>query len=272
MSFLTVLVVLFFYRNWGGDNPVRQHVDSEAYFKRMDGIAMPAPWRFWFRVGLPVLVVWFIAESVEHWLQGVVWLLLSLGVVIYCIDLTDVETEFYEYKQKLQAVSGEEDLADIVQMQEEFQTDHFHSMFQGIVPTLFWFLLLGPAGALAYFLTLQYLNRMPEGDEEEALVDQIVHWLEWIPVRITGLLFCFTGNFGPTFDYWVGQLFDVNESSSTHLSAMVGLAADVTEDHDDDVLGFARFAEAHVDEMRYLCDRALFGWLGVAALVTILHG
>jgi hypothetical protein len=53
---------------------------------------------------------------------------------------------------------------------------------------------------------------------------------------------------------------------------MVGLAADVTEDHDDDVLGFARFAEAHVDEMRYLCDRALFGWLGVAALVTILHG
>lgn len=272
MTFLTVLIVLFFYRNWSGDNPVRAFVTPDGYFAYMGNLSFPAGSRYWLIVGIPTVVLFVIAGMVDDWLQGLVWLLLSTAVLIFCFELHDVEAEFFSHKERLQAVTAEDELADVVQLQEEFQVDHLHAMFQGLVPSLFWFLVLGPAGALLYFLTIRYLEQLPEGAPEEGLVDQIVHWMEWVPVRITGLLFCFTGNFGPTFDYLLGQLFDTEESSASHLTAMAGLAADVTIDYDDTVLGFAKFAEAHVEEMRYLCDRALFGWLGFAALVAILTG
>lgn len=269
MTFLAVLIVLFFYRQWGGDNPIRALVNTEAYFAKMCGIA-PAGLCYWFTVGLPVVAMFIFAEYIDHWLQGLVWLGLSLVTLIYCLDFHDVDEEFFEHKEQLRAVKEEDELADVVQMQEEFQIDHLHSMFQGIVPSLFWFLVFGPAGALAYVLTIQYLDRLSDDAPEIEMVDRIVHAIEWIPVRITGFLFCLAGNFGPTFDYLLGQLFETEESSATHLAAMAGLAAEVPDVQDDGVLGFARFAESHVEEMRYLCDRALFGWLGVAAVAVIL--
>lgn len=269
MTFLAVLIVLFLYRNWGGENPLRDSIDARGYFARMYDMAPPG-WRYLLSVGLPVAMLFVVAEAVDHWLQGLVWLALSLLTLTYCLDFHDVEQEFFEHKEKLRAVSEDDDLADVVQLQEEFQIDHLHGMFQGIVPSLFWFLVFGPAGALAYVLTTQYLDQLEEGSRECELVDQAVHWIEWVPVRITGLLFCLAGNFGPTFDYLLGQLFDTEQSSATHLATMAGLAAEVPDGHDDSVMGFARFAESHVEEMRYLCDRALFGWLGVAAIAVIL--
>lgn len=272
MKFLAILIVLFFYRNWHGDNPVRGTFSFAPYFSWVSGTELPTSWRYWVAVGVPGLVVYVIAGIFDYSFLGLVWLLISLAVLIYCLDLNDVDQEFEEQSERLQAVTADDNLADVVQMQEDFQVDHLHSMFQGIVPSLFWFLILGPAGALIYFLSLQYQNNLDEDSSEIELTDQVIFWLEWVPVRITGLLFCFAGNFGPTFDYWLSQLADTRESSAYHLTAMAGLAAEIPEEEDDSVVGFARFAQSHLQEMRFLCDRALFGWLGFAALVTILNG
>ncbi len=272
MTFLAILIILFFYRNWHGDNPVRDKLTFAPYFAWVRTSAVPIEWRYWLAVWGPGVALFWLAGSLEGSLQGLIWLALSLVVLVYCLDLTDVEAEFVEQSEKLNAVTEEDELADVVQLQEDFQIDHLHGMFQSIVPSLFWFLILGPAGALIYVLSLEYQDALDEESSEAVFLDKLIFWLEWVPVRITGLLFCFAGNFGPTFDYWLNQLTDTKDSTACHLMAMAGLAADVPEDHDDSVTGFARFAEAHVQEMRYLCDRALFGWLGFAALVTILSG
>lgn len=272
MKFLTILIILFFYRNWHGDNPVRARVSFDSLNAWAQSSSLPTNWRYLIAVGGPALAMLLVAGSLEGVLQGVIWLLLSLVVLVYCLDLHDVDGEFQDQCARLNAVSDEDELADVVQMQEDFQIDHLQGMFQSIVPSLFWFLILGPAGALVYVLSLQYQQRLDDEDPEVEFVDRAVYWLEWAPVRITGLLFCFAGNFGTTIDYWLTHLTDTRESTACHLAAMAGLAADIPEDHDDSVIGFAKFAQAHVREMRYLCDRALFGWLGVAALVTILNG
>lgn len=272
MTFLTILIILFFYRNWHGENPVRAAVNVTPFFTWVTSSGLPPNLHYWAAVWGPGVALFWLAGNLDGAVQGVIWLLLSLAVLVYCIDLTDVEDEFLEQSERLQAVTEEDELAEVVQLQEDFQIDHLYSMFQGIVPSLFWFMILGPAGALIYVLSIQYQDQLDEESEETEFIDQFIFWIEWVPVRITGLLFCFAGNFGPTFDYWLSQLGDTKDSSACHLANMAGLAAEVPPEHDDTVVGFARFAEAHVQEMRYLCDRALFGWLGVAALVTILNG
>jgi len=102
---------------------------------------------------------------------------------------------------------------------------------QGYFSVIFWFVLLGPYGALAYRLSYEYYqfcckseyqkpvdDSMPVDDSvpEEAVSDydegelrdqanvlslhfalmqKLVYWLDWLPVRLTGLMFLLAGDF-----------------------------------------------------------------------------
>jgi len=270
MKFLAVLIMLFFYRNWEGPNPVREAFSFSRYFDWFAEKNLPTYWRFGICVGLPSVLTLIVAASLSDWLQGLLWLLLSLVVLIYATKIYDLDELFDEQVRWLRAVNNDDELADVLQRQEDFQLSHIYDMFQSIVPGLFWFLVLGSAGTLFYVFTVQYLDRLDEDDPEVGLLDTIVYWLEWLPARITGLLFSLVGNFGPTIDYWLNHATDTEESHAVHLSVMASIASEKPPEHDDDVEGFARFSEYQVHQLKMLCERALFGWLGVAAIVVIL--
>ncbi|MFT5011708.1 MAG: membrane protein required for beta-lactamase induction [Dinoroseobacter sp.] len=270
MKFLAVLITLFFYRNWQGDNPVRRFFSFTHYYDWFAEKNLPTYWRYMLCVGVPSFVVLVVAYQVSGWLQGLVWLMLSLVVLIYATENIDLDHIFDEQIRWLRNVSHDDDFADVVQHQDEFQMSHIYDMFQGLVPGLFWFLVLGPAGTLFYVFTIKYLDLLDDDDPEVDQLDSIVFWMEWVPVRITGLLFSLVGNFGPTVDYWLNHLTDTEESHAVHLSVMATIASDKPPEHDDDVEGFARFSEFQTHQLKSLCERALFGWLGVAAVVVIL--
>ena len=270
MKFLAVLVMLFFYRNWEGTNPVRQAFSFSRYFEWFAEKNLTTYWRFALCVGLPSIVMLIVAARVSGWLQGLVWLLLSLVVLIYATKIYDLDELFDEQVRWLRAVKEDDEFADVLQRQEDFQMAHIYDMFQSIVPGLFWFLILGPAGTLFYIFTIQYLDRLEEDDPEVPFLDNLVYWLEWVPTRITGLLFSLVGNFGPTIDYWLNHVADTEESHAVRLSVMASIAAEQPPEHEDDVAGFARYSEHQVHQLKMLCERALFGWLGVAAIIVIL--
>jgi membrane protein required for beta-lactamase induction len=269
MKFLAVLIILFFYRSWQGDNPVRSAFSFADYYGWFSAKNLTTYWRFGLCVGLPSVLTLIPAAEVSNWLQGIVWLALSLVILIYATEIFDIEQMFDDHVRWLRSVSAEDQMADVVQRQDDFQMTHIYDMFQSIVPGLFWFLIAGPAGTLFYVFTIQYLDRLDEDDPEVDLLDSIVFWMEWVPVRITGVLFSFVGNFGPTMDYWLNHLTDTEESHSVHLSIMASIASEKPE-HEDDVEALARFSEFETHQLKSLCERALFGWLGVAAVVVIL--
>lgn len=270
MKFLAVLITLFFYRNWQSDNPVRGFFSFTHYYDWFAEKNLPTYWRYIFCVGVPTLVLLVVAYQVSDWLQGLVWLLLSLVVLIYATENIDLDKVFDDQIRWLREVNHDDDFADVVQHQDDFQMSHIYDMFQGLVPGLFWFLVLGPAGTLFYIFTIRYLDLLDDDDPEVDQLDSIVFWMEWLPVRITGLLFSLVGNFGPTVDYWLNHLTDTEESHAVHLSIMAAIASDKPLEHGDDVEGFARFSEFQTHQLKSLCERALFGWLGVAAIVVIL--
>jgi len=92
--------------------------------------------------------------------------------------------------------------------------------------TIAWFIFLGPLGALFYRLSHIYrdscLNR--EFDEHLPLVESVIHWVDWVPARITSLLFLLTGDFVKGFYRVKDYLYDA-DASNDRLISETGIAS-----------------------------------------------
>ncbi|MEX1237127.1 MAG: regulatory signaling modulator protein AmpE, partial [Pseudomonadales bacterium] len=210
MKFLTVLIMVFLYRNWVGSNPVRAVVPFESFVAKLHQRVANVNIRYLLCVGLPVLLLWLVALEVHSWLFGLVWLALSLVTLVYAIDIIDTSALFDEQAQWLRRFASQDGLDEARTRQDDFRQRSVYEIFQGFYPALFWYLLLGPAGALLYILTRQYevMHRDDPGPEPGRLV---LYWLEWPAARVTGLVFALLGHFGNCFDEWLRTISDIRE-------------------------------------------------------------
>jgi len=152
-----------------------------------------------------------------------------------------------------------------------------------IFVVIFWFLLLGPAGALIYRLTALYIGRAehavdfdsggsvaitsPVNDLESTLEARHLRWvLEWPAVRVLGLSLAMTGNFVNCIGPWKDSLWDLTLSTpaivESYLRGTLGLPS---ERCDTDVIT-AREFKAILD----LFARTLIFWMCLLAIITLL--
>lgn len=268
MKFLTVLIIIFFYRNWIGDNPVRQAIPFDRYTDWFRG-SMSAPIaRFVLCVAVPVLVVGFAAEAIDDWAFGLPWLLLAIIVMLASIEVVDADALFDSHAQTLQALNEEASLEDAIDRQEDFKETAIYEVFQSLYPALFWFLLVGPAGALAYALSREYLADLGEDDAELDLVERFVYWLEWPAAKVNGFLFALVGHFGKCFDEWADTLFVTGTPISQTL-AKAACAASGSGESQASMAEFVRTSLEHNFDLKDLLTRISYGWLGLAAVIAI---
>jgi AmpE protein len=276
MEFLTILVAVFFYRNWLGDNPLQKLAPFRRYQGWFVGRGLATHVRFVLCVGTPTVLVFWLAIEIEYWILGLLWLLLSLSVVIYSLEIYDATSLFDDQISWLRSMNEGDTIADnavanVVQRHEDFVVVTVYGWFQSIIPVLFWFLLVGPAGSILYAMTTKYVDGLDSDDPEVDLAEQVVYWMEWLPMRLTGLLLAFLGNFGRGFEYWLEIVLDIRSSSSEHLAELANTAIDEPDKSiADDAMGFAKSAEYSCNELKALLERTIYGWLGIAALVTII--
>lgn len=67
---------------------------------------------------------------------------------------------------------------------------------------LFWFMLLGPFGAVAYALSVPLAARWSGDTDFHASSDQIVAILDWLPTRLLAFSFAIVGNFEEAMLRW----------------------------------------------------------------------
>src|SRR5690606_10622601 len=82
----------------------------------------------------------------------------------------------------------------------------------------FWFFLLGAPAALLYRLLQLYQEKQQTPASGLADMSRLLWLLEWLPVRLIGLLFCLVGNFATTFWVLKQALQDAVSSSADILS------------------------------------------------------
>lgn len=69
---------------------------------------------------------------------------------------------------------------------------------------LFWFVLLGPFGAVAYALSVPLAVRWRGDTDFRNCIAQVVEWMDWVPARLLVFCFAIVGNFDEAMLRWRG--------------------------------------------------------------------
>ena len=132
---------------------------------------------------------------------------------------------------------------------------------------LFWFVLLGPAGAILFRLSSVLFRQYMSGQGFGGWCDRLHALLIWIPARLTALGFALSGHFDAALEGWraVHSVQPVTVTAAERIIAETGLGA----------LGIHAGSEAPDDEQKpvraamQLVWRTLTVWLVVLAVMTL---
>lgn len=131
---------------------------------------------------------------------------------------------------------------------------------------IFWFVTLGPFGALFYRLAYEYAilcrtdhanNAIDDNQsdtnqgenilrEHSIIIDQLIDWLEWLPARLTGLIFLLAGDFVKSFPILKNHLVDFSSNNQSVVieigKASLGLNAqtETSSQENSDVIGLIK--------------------------------
>lgn len=279
MTFLSLLLVLALVQWWGSGAPLQRDGWFFRYADWLDNrpkLTWPAG-RLLLAVLVPVLALWLLTWWVASTLAPIWVLFIAVPVLLYSLgrgDFTEQVRNYIEASYRKDSVSAALHLAQLQGKEvddrdpEDWPTLHRQALraiayrgFERMFAVIFWFFILGPAGALLYRLSLLYRQREPS-----ALVDRWVWLLEWPVVRLMGLTWAMAGNFDTCFFRCQRDSLDVHKRSSSvlydHALGALGLP--------DEVCGEEPVTLDSISASQPLFSRSLLIWVCFLALVTLL--
>lgn len=173
------------------------------------------PWVLLFVLILPIAVATAIVYSLLHGIVfGFVGLVLSALIFLYCLGPNNV---FYPITLNI-------DEMDNTAQMSNYLADANTQLFA----PLFWYIVAGPIGVLIYRL-IESCCEIVAVREKAVLLTNI---LEWVPARLTAILYLLVGNFQHGFVAFRQYVFAKPELNKTLLSEC-GLRAIRTTDTEE---------------------------------------
>ena len=128
----------------------------------------------------------------------------------------------------------------------------FKRINQRLFALLFWFIILGPIGAVLYrgSLDLQQLS----DDDENPLASardhlaQLIDLLDYIPIRLTILIYALAGDFSHCFGFWLGHFLGKPSSNTSFLLKGSLIAVGLDSDNESQSLS----TEAQTNAIRII--------------------
>lgn len=223
MELLSILIVLGLLQLWGSGKPFQKdHWFSnlaETVGNWVDGYQA----RVLLTVAIPVLGLWFFVEVVDDWLFGLLSLVIYVGVLLYSLgrgDFSDAVQSYlakwnhgnfesaYMAAQGIGDFSQHDDVENNQSLHEHVRRAVFYQGYERWFAVVFWFLVLGPVGALAYRLCYLAGRSKAFAEDEQQFALMLLHYLDFLPARCLGFAFALTGNFMSGFNSWLDNLFD----------------------------------------------------------------
>ncbi|MES9990499.1 MAG: regulatory signaling modulator protein AmpE [Candidatus Thiodiazotropha sp.] len=164
----------------------------------------------------PLLAVVLFQYLFEEAMFGLIWLLFSIMVLLYCLGPNDLDSEVNQY---VDAVDNDDEneirVTATTLIKDEPPTSEparSQAVAEGVLlqanhhlfSVLFWFLLLGPFGSLAYRIAT-WLPAMGQSNKDTDYYlnsKQLVTILDWIPARITAFCYAIAGSFEDALYGW----------------------------------------------------------------------
>lgn len=251
-----------------------------AFLKKT--VTAKAAWSAWGGIALVVLplvlgfgLIYWISCS---WVFGLFGLVLNVFVLLYCLGPDDLYHQLQEYFRAVDA--GDKTAAKAIQKTliegtVPRATDKAHralslSIFkqanERLFAVLFWFIVLGPIGALTYRTLVLFRQYAASNNLEDTLANTrlLTAIVDWVPARLTSICYTVMGNFQKSFSHWLG-LAPKGLGSTEAILTETGLLAMGVQPDD--------IACATVEENREamdILDRILVFLLFIIALLTLV--
>ncbi len=227
----------------------------------------------------PLALVLYLGLILTGGLAGAIGLVFSIILFLYCLGPRDLPVDVDTFCNVCESTDGAlRARAAALLTGQETQGVDTETMFSEVTrailaaghdrlfAVLFWFLLLGPVGAVLYRgLTLLAAQEGTDTDFRY-WAERFRAVLVWVPARLTALGYALAGHFDAAFDGWQDAAAEVpaGAGSSEHLLVETGLGALDLRDRPD----VWTDAEAPRAAMR-LVWRTLTLWLVVIAVLTL---
>ncbi len=225
----------------------------------------------------PAFVLSLIVIWMSDWLFGLVGLTIYVFVLLYSLGRGDLAAALDRYLDAWQRGDKQADVylssdwgitlpqeCDENEMHQIYRKRYLYLSFERWFAVLFWFVFFGPAGALFYRLARLEQDR---GQPVYALV----HFLEWIPVRLFGLACSIVGDFNSLMTVFRRDVLDTEISSETlcddYVVAALGLDVSGLNENDLDMRGHGLIEWS---EVKSLVHRCAIGWLVTIAIISMM--
>ncbi len=236
----------------------------------------------------PLLIVGLLQALLEGMLGGTLELLFGVAILLYSLGPRNLDrqvTEFIDTWDSGNEENAKSIVSDLVPEEATHGSGYGRDLARAILEhacyrifgVLFWFIILGPIGALLYRLChkLESLSsKQAENDLEFSTdLNRLLEILNWLPARATAATYAIAGNFQEAIIGWRGDdevgpdgLF---EKSAGEILADTGLgAAGLETSHEDD--GLEDHVPSHSTEVALaLVWRSMLAWAGLLILVSV---
>jgi AmpE protein len=203
------------------------------------------PWVLMMILILPwVLIVGVTLGLLKSVMFGIVGFLTQLIVFYYCLGPNNV---FYPL-----SVSDKKHSASDT---ETSVSHYFSAVNNQLFGVVFWYVVLGPLAVLIYRL-ISLCQHQSLLSVKAKLVTSI---LDWVPARVTVLLYLLVGNFERGFHVFVKK-FMASPAENNHLLSEVGLLAVRVKDDE----------KVSLPQAEGLVEHAMIAYLVLIALFTMV--
>lgn len=230
---------------------------------------------------LPVwLVVGLLQNGISEWLFGLVGLLFYIATFVYCLGPRDLAVDVDTWcevcdssdaelrKRASGRLLNEDEIPESkVESAQKVTSAVLTEANDRLFAVLFWFVLLGPLGAVLYrSASVLYQQRREEGEFGDS-----VAWLHsvlvWFPARLVALGYALSGHFDAAIEGWrrAHQEHPQGSEGSERVLAITGAGALGLDDEGPDEDGI----QSPVRSAMRLVWRTLTIWLVVISVLTL---
>ncbi|HSG61231.1 MAG TPA: regulatory signaling modulator protein AmpE [Pseudomonadales bacterium] len=277
MSFISVVIVFVILQVWGTVRPVQQD-GWLGQVREASKAVLGHEKQSYGVVVFPPLILGVLVLLIGDWLFGLVGLLIYVLVLMYSLGRGDLTAELNRYLDAWQRGDKQADTymaaewigdlpddLDETRLHQLLRKRFLYRSLERWFAVLFWFVIFGPSGALLYRLCRLEFDRGMD------VMRPWIHVMEWLPVRILGLVFGLVGDFSNTIDAWRKDVLEIDVASDALCDdyAVAALRLDTSGLSDGDLDSRSR-AIIEWSDVQNLVHRAVVVWLVAIAILQII--
>lgn len=275
MALISIILGLFLDRTFRHLHDLRDMTWFEFYaqaIQRFTGKLMP-PLQFIIILALPVILLLGIQILLQDFLFNAPAFVFGVIIFIYCLGPACLSTDIEAYIHARTLGDEDEALhyagtitdtsasASLDQQTSDVTRAILHVANERIFATIFWFIILGPFGAMLYRL-ISELSKQIEYNELAEFSEFIHSIMAWVPARMLAAGYALTGNFDGAYHGYKDRVQSADFSqSNAEILISTGLGAMHNLDMKNELAG--------IYAAQALVMRSVIVWVGILAVMTL---